>query len=141
MSKSIGLIVGVIAIVVVGFLVFSQQSTAPTTYTPPQENINNANNNLTIEQNGTTSPDVIVESVTYYTTDEVAKHSDASSCWTIIDDHVYDLTSWISQHPGGERAILSLCGHDGTTAFHNQHDDRQKQADILATFKIGELQK
>ena len=67
----------------------------------------------------------------------VAEHNSATSCWTVIDGNVYDLTGWIPQHPGGERAIISLCGKDGTAAFHGQHDDAKRQADILATFKIG----
>lgn len=69
----------------------------------------------------------------------VATHNTAQSCWTVIDGNVYDLTQWISRHPGGERAILGLCGTDGTAAFHGQHKDNQKQADILAGFKIGTL--
>src|SRR3989344_9036706 len=58
-----------------------------------------------------------------YTIVQVATHKDASSCWTVIDSNVYDLTKWIPQHPGGEKAILGLCGKDGSAAFHGQHDD------------------
>ena len=76
-----------------------------------------------------------------YTAAQVATHKDATSCWSIIDGNVYDLTKWIPQHPGGERAILGLCGKDGTAAFHGQHDDAKKQADILATMKIGVVTK
>lgn len=78
-------------------------------------------------------------SLTTYAMANVAIHKDAASCWTVIDNFVYDLTAWISQHPGGERAILSICGKDGTAAFRGQHDNAKKQADILATFKIGAL--
>ena len=76
-----------------------------------------------------------------YTMTEVASHNGSSSCWTIIDGGVYDLTSWISQHPGGPGAILSLCGKNGSAAFHGQHDDSPRQLNILATFKIGSLTK
>lgn len=68
---------------------------------------------------------------------QVAQHTNASSCWTVIDGNVYDLTKWIPQHPGGEQAILSLCGKDGSDAFHNQHDHAQRQENILATFLLG----
>lgn len=74
-----------------------------------------------------------------YTTADVATHADQTSCWTIIDDKVYDLTRWIPQHPGGEGAILSLCGHDGSAAFHGQHGYAARQEQILATFFIGTL--
>lgn len=74
-----------------------------------------------------------------YTMALVATHNSSSSCWSVIDGNVYDLTSWIPQHPGGQQAILGLCGKDGTAAFHGQHDDAKRQADILATMKIGVL--
>lgn len=69
----------------------------------------------------------------------VATHNTASSCWTVIGGNVYDLTSWISQHPGGARAITQLCGTDGTALFEGQHAGGQRQADMLATMKIGVL--
>lgn len=74
-----------------------------------------------------------------YTMAQVATHANIASCWSTIDGNVYDLTSWIPQHPGGKRAIEGLCGKDGTAAFHGQHGDAKKQADILATMKIGVL--
>lgn len=76
-----------------------------------------------------------------YTAKQVAAHSTSQSCWTSIHGSVYDLTAWISQHPGGPERILSICGKDGTQAFETQHgsagDTRPKQ--MLATFEIGTL--
>src|SRR6185503_18872617 len=64
-----------------------------------------------------------------YTLATVATHNSQSSCWTTISGKVYDLTTWIGQHPGGEQAIISICGKDGTSAFLGQHGGQQKQAD------------
>lgn len=50
---------------------------------------------------------------------EVAKHSSASDCWTIIDGVVYDITSYVSRHPGGDE-ILRACGGDGSTLFNKR---------------------
>ncbi|PIR89457.1 MAG: hypothetical protein COU07_00970 [Candidatus Harrisonbacteria bacterium CG10_big_fil_rev_8_21_14_0_10_40_38] len=72
---------------------------------------------------------------------DVAKHNSKTSCWTIIDGKVYDLTEWIGQHPGGQQAILSLCGKDGTEAFRNQHDHNKKQENLLVGFYKGDLAK
>lgn len=72
-----------------------------------------------------------------YTSAQVATHNSASSCWTIIRGGVYDLTVWIGQHPGGERAILGLCGTDGTAAFDRQHGGSGRPEDTLTSFKIG----
>lgn len=74
-----------------------------------------------------------------YTLADVSMHPDAKSCWSVINGKVYNLTSWIGQHPGGEDAILSICGKDGSQAFNIQHGTSKKQADILATFFIGNL--
>lgn len=70
---------------------------------------------------------------------DVAAHKDATSCYTVINSTVYDVTSWISKHPGGERAILGTCGKDATDAFTNKHGGQEKPESILATFKIGTL--
>jgi len=70
---------------------------------------------------------------------EVASHNSASSCWSAIGGSVYDLTSFVSKHPGGQAAIKSLCGVDGTTAFQDQHGGQGKPESTLASFKIGTL--
>jgi len=74
-----------------------------------------------------------------YTLAYVAKHADQLSCWSAVNGNVYDLTSWIAQHPGGEGAILSICGKDGSAAFNNQHGGQGRPEAILQTFKIGAL--
>lgn len=75
-----------------------------------------------------------------YTAADVARHNSEASCWSIINGAVYDLTSWIPKHPGGPRAILKLCGVDGSEAFNNQHGGQSMQLKVLTGFKIGVLQ-
>lgn len=87
----------------------------------------------------TTSNTISGSTAVSYALAEVLTHKDASSCWTAINGNVYDLTSWVSKHPGGQEAILGICGKDGSIAFNGQHGETKKQADILATFKIGSL--
>jgi len=74
-----------------------------------------------------------------YTMADVQKHNSGTSCWTTINGNVYDVTTWINQHPGGRDAILSLCGIDGSSAFNNQHGGQGRPESELATFKIGAL--
>lgn len=87
------------------------------------------------------TPKPVVSTTPSYTLTQVATHNNASSCWTIINTGVYDVTSWIGQHPGGAEAILSLCGHDGTAAFEGQHGGQQRPANELAGFLIGSYKK
>ncbi|SPD85727.1 conserved exported protein of unknown function [Micropruina glycogenica] len=74
-----------------------------------------------------------------YTMADVAKHNSQTDCWAAIDGDVYDLTQWISRHPGGPDKIIGLCGTDATSAFHNQHDDQARPNEQLASFKVGTL--
>lgn len=73
------------------------------------------------------------------TLEQVAQHASRESCWSVINGSVYDLTGWIPNHPGGERAILSMCGTDGSARFNGQHGGSARPTSILAGFKIGEL--
>ena len=73
--------------------------------------------------------------------DEVATHTSTTSCYTIINRNVYDLTTWIDKHPGGPQRILSLCGKDGTNKFQAQHGNDNKPQSILLGFQIGVLAK
>ncbi|KAJ5492325.1 Aldolase-type TIM barrel, partial [Penicillium expansum] len=41
---------------------------------------------------------------------EVAEHKSLQSCWVIIDQIVYDLTSFVELHPGGSKIILRYAG-------------------------------
>ena len=76
-----------------------------------------------------------------YTMAQVKLNNSAKSCWSVIDNYVYDLTKWINSHPGGANAILSLCGVDGTKAFAAQHENQSKPAVRLDSYKLGPLSK
>lgn len=75
-----------------------------------------------------------------YTMAQVAEHNNATSCWTAINKEVYDVTGWISAHPGGPDKIEGLCGKDGTSMFEGQHSGQGEPNDRLSSFKIGALQ-
>lgn len=87
-----------------------------------------------------TSTEATSDTSVEYTIDEVAKHADKSDCWSVVDGKVYDLTNWISKHPGGAGNILKICGIDGTKAFESQHEGNGKVADTLAEFYLADLQ-
>lgn len=74
-----------------------------------------------------------------FTLDIVKANNSASSCWTVIEGDVYDLTRWISMHPGGAEAIKSLCGKDGTSAFNAQHEGQKNPASRLTMYRLGPL--
>jgi len=74
-----------------------------------------------------------------FTLVQIATHNSSTSCYTTVNGVVYDVTPWIQKHPGGAKAILSMCGKDGSAAFNGQHGGQRKPEQELATFKIGVL--
>lgn len=80
------------------------------------------------------------------TKEQVALHNTEDDCWTIINGSVYDISSYIPRHPGGDN-ILSACGTDGTEFFNgnkegqaggtNEHGGAAKTE--LAKLLLGEL--
>jgi cytochrome b involved in lipid metabolism len=80
-----------------------------------------------------------VSGLTKLTLEEVKKRDSATSCWSIIYDNVFDLTKWISRHPGGAEKIRAICGKDGTTSFERQHVGDGGAANQLSAFFLGKL--
>ena len=54
-----------------------------------------------------------------FTFEDVSSHNKANDCWTIIDGGVYDITSYVPKHPGGNEILLA-CGVDGTSLFEQR---------------------
>jgi cytochrome b involved in lipid metabolism len=90
-----------------------------------------------------TTPPVVITppsgTMTSYALAEVATHNTSASCWTVVSGSVYNVTSWIAQHPGGSSAIKAMCGVDATAAFTGQHGGQSRPVSELAGFKIGVL--
>lgn len=76
-----------------------------------------------------------------YTLSQVAANNTQASCWSIVNGVVYNITSYIKNHPGGANAISKICGRDGTSTFSNQHGGSSSIATILSNYKIGVLSK
>ena len=74
-----------------------------------------------------------------YTMADVKKANSRSKCWSAINGNVYDLTPWISSHPGGAAAITFLCGTDGSNAYKAQHEGQGKPTMRLSQYLLGPL--
>lgn len=74
-----------------------------------------------------------------YTWKEIAQHNTNKSAWVYIDDDVYDVTSFLPRHPGGEDMILLMAGRDVTDLFPSYHPFTTKPKQILSKFHIGKL--
>jgi cytochrome b involved in lipid metabolism len=119
------LIYGVLVIVIIiGFYVWNMKKS----YSP-----------ITQEDNSKTSTSTTASLLPTYTMTDIRFHNSTTSCYTAINGGVYDLTSWINQHPGGKENILNICGKDGSVPFNKQHKGESKPEKKLTTFKIGTL--
>jgi len=53
--------------------------------------------------------------------EEVAKHTTKADCWVVVNGEVLDVTKFLSEHPGGELAILTFAGRDASEEFNMIH--------------------
>lgn len=71
--------------------------------------------------------------------EELAKHKTEKDCWIAIKGEVYNVTDFLSDHPGGKKAILMYAGKDATTEFEMLH-----KPDIIdkygKDFKVGKFE-
>ncbi|MFO0743688.1 MAG: cytochrome b5-like heme/steroid binding domain-containing protein [Candidatus Paceibacterota bacterium] len=91
--------------------------------------------------NGQVASNVQSQASTTITLSDISSHNSKDSCWSTIEGKVYDLTSFISKHPGGADAILAICGKDGSELFDGQHGMDPRAKGLLPNFYLGDLVK
>jgi len=129
-QKITALVIGLAVVLLVVAVSFSQ---------PKGKQPSRSYSGQSAQNSQSTTPSGSQTATTSYSLADVSSHNNAASCWTAINGGVYDLTSWVSQHPGGEGAILSICGVDGSAAFNDQHGGQRRPENILEKYKIGLL--
>lgn len=73
--------------------------------------------------------------ISSYTASEVSKHCKSDDAWIIVDKKVYDITSYVDEHPGGD-SILKNVGADSSEGFHGpQHP--VSVLDVIREYYIG----
>ncbi|KAM4721867.1 cytochrome b5 type B isoform 2-T2 [Rhinophrynus dorsalis] len=77
-------------------------------------------------------------SVTYYTLDEVRKRNSVKEIWLVIHGRVYDITSFVEEHPGGEEVLFEQAGADATESFEDVGHSIDAR-EMLKQYYIGDL--
>lgn len=72
-----------------------------------------------------------------YKWDEVHKHVSRNDCWMVIHGKVYDVSSWVEKHPGGD-LIMQGAGREATPFFVPYHPS--KVTSLLKKYEIGEVE-
>ena len=75
-----------------------------------------------------------------YTVEEVAKHNDLPSVWSIYKGNVYDITMYLDYHPGGIDILKPCFGKDMTELFDKYHSYIRID-NFIGKFKIGYIKK
>ena len=73
-----------------------------------------------------------------YTMDEISKHTFEEDCWVIVEGHVYDVTPFVNDHPGGWLPMFNVSGKDATDAFMNYHSANVSK-NMLPRYLIGRV--
>lgn len=58
---------------------------------------------------------------------ELRAHNVPESAWFVVRGKVYDLTTFISRHPGGSAILLAGAGRDVTQVFEGTHTSVQRR--------------
>lgn len=76
-----------------------------------------------------------------YTAEDVADHAEASSCWVSRAGKVYDVTSFLNDHPGGDDLILQHAGKDIEEVMKDklEHEHSDSAYNMLDEYVIGRL--
>ncbi|VFQ66633.1 unnamed protein product [Cuscuta campestris] len=69
---------------------------------------------------------------------EASEHKTKGDCWVVIHDKVYDVSSYMDDHPGGDDVLTAAAGKDATDDFEDAgHSESAKE--LMKKFFIGEI--
>ncbi|KAG9047846.1 fatty acid alpha-hydroxylase [Tulasnella sp. UAMH 9824] len=79
--------------------------------------------------------------VRIFTREDLVNHNNTSSCWISRNGKVYDVTSFLQDHPGGDDLILNYAGKDVEEIMKDadEHDHSDSAYEMLEEYCIGRL--
>ncbi|OAL03214.1 hypothetical protein IQ06DRAFT_367809 [Phaeosphaeriaceae sp. SRC1lsM3a] len=80
-----------------------------------------------------------VETKSTVTSEDIRSHNHAGDCWIAIDRKVWDVTDFLSIHPGGSEVILRYAGSDATSAYNEIHGPGMLEETLTSDKYIGDL--
>ncbi|PLW16616.1 hypothetical protein PCANC_10395 [Puccinia coronata f. sp. avenae] len=71
--------------------------------------------------------------------EDLTKHSSPTDCWVSLNGKVYNISSFLSDHPGGDDLLLQYAGKDLGKVMENpdEHAHSASAYDMLEEFQIG----
>lgn len=57
-----------------------------------------------------------------FSLEEVKAHNKEGDCYIVVDNGVYDMSSFLDDHPGGKKILLRNGGKDTSKQFWKYHN-------------------
>lgn len=74
-----------------------------------------------------------------YTVEEISNHNKKNDCWIIIGKKIYDVTHFLSDHPGGDNIIITYAGRNCTDVFEDIGHSH-KATEMLNLYFVGSIE-
>ncbi|GAA6024564.1 hypothetical protein JCM10207_008654 [Rhodosporidiobolus poonsookiae] len=76
-----------------------------------------------------------------YLREDVEKHNKPKDCWVIHNNKIYDITSFLDDHPGGDDIVLEWAGKDITEVMADpiEHSHSDSAYSVLDEFLVGRV--
>uniref|UniRef100_A0A1J3GRL2 Cytochrome B5 isoform C n=1 Tax=Noccaea caerulescens TaxID=107243 RepID=A0A1J3GRL2_NOCCA len=69
---------------------------------------------------------------------DVAKHKCKNDCWILIHGKVYDISTFMDEHPGGDNVLLAVTGKDASIDYDDvKHSNEAKET--MKKYCIGDI--
>ena len=73
-----------------------------------------------------------------FTMAQVATHKTEDDCWIVYHSEAFNVSKWLSHHPGGAETLIRFAGRDATDELRAFHPDWVLDTK-LPTFKVGDV--
>lgn len=75
---------------------------------------------------------------------EFQSHATEADCWILIDQNVYDISSYLSEHASAhEYSLTKWCGKDSSVAWKDKDGKAKphsrKAENLLRKYRIGQI--
>ncbi|KAG0455112.1 hypothetical protein HPP92_024082 [Vanilla planifolia] len=74
-----------------------------------------------------------------YSLSEIASHTSKDDCWLIIHGKVYDVTSFLVDHPGGDDVLLQAAANGDATESFEDVGHSTTATSLMVNFLIGAI--
>ncbi|XP_073013280.1 uncharacterized protein [Typha latifolia] len=75
-----------------------------------------------------------------YSQSEVSIHTSKKDCWVVIHGKVYDVTTFLEDHPGGEDALLQASASGDATNSFEEVGHSTSAISMMENYLIGAIE-